>query len=177
MMDSRIQSRAVASVFFGLLFGLMPKEAVAQFEDIDSHKLTIKSYIDFGHLISGYDYYDPSSRYRISGLPLNRSNVIAIQDLAVGRFDVSVGLSGLIWWPYYGTGADADLNQKIMQVKPMIPVARARWQFGDPKETAGSFQIGTFPYKYNPDAKELGEYLYRSGTYPGFLWTNDGWGL
>lgn len=152
-------------------------ESAAQFEGLDSHKLTVKSYMDYGHLIKGYDYNDPSKKNTITNLPLSRTSVSVIQDMTAGRFDVSVGLSGLVWWPYYGGGANADLSQKIMQVKPMVPVARARWQFGDPGTTSESIMLGTFNYKYNPDAKNLGEYLYRSGTYPGYIWTNDGWGL
>jgi hypothetical protein len=29
--------------------------------------------------------------------------------------------------------------------------------------------IGHFPYKYNPDVRNLGEYLFRTGTYPGYI--------
>jgi hypothetical protein len=35
----------------------------------------------------------------------------------------------------------------------------------------GEFGLGYFPFKYNPDAWNLGEYLFRSGTYPGWLTT------
>ena len=31
---------------------------------------------------------------------------------------------------------------------------------------------GYFPYKYNPDAKDLGEYLFRDAAYPTFIITN-----
>jgi hypothetical protein len=37
-------------------------------------------------------------------------------------------------------------------------------------------QMGYFPYKYNADAKNLGEYLIRSGTYPNYLSTG-GWNM
>ena len=37
---------------------------------------------------------------------------------------------------------------------------------------AFNMQIGYFPIKYNPDARNLGEYLFRSGTYPQYLTTN-----
>jgi len=133
----------------------------------------VKSFIDFGHLVRGTNPYDPQGDPHISALPLNRTGVLAIQDVSVGRFDVSAGLGGLIWWPYGGGITDAD--ERVMQVKPTIPVARARWQFGSPSSVAGSLMVGTFSYKYNPDAKNLGEYLYRAGTYPGFLWTTEGW--
>jgi len=35
----------------------------------------------------------------------------------------------------------------------------------------GEIHMGYFPYKYNPDVRNLGEYLFRSGTYPGWLRT------
>ena len=37
---------------------------------------------------------------------------------------------------------------------------------------AFSLDIGYFPVKYNDDARNLGEYLFRSGTYPQYLITN-----
>src|SRR5690606_22629396 len=39
-----------------------------------------------------------------------------------------------------------------------------------------TLQVGYFPYKYNPDAANLGEYLLRSGAYPGYVSTG-GWNL
>ncbi len=39
------------------------------------------------------------------------------------------------------------------------------WDWG------GSLKFGIFPYKYNPNAKNLGEYLFRSGTYPSIRYT------
>ena len=168
-----------------LLLGLLAAGAGAQDQDQDQdqgqdqevRKLTVKSFVDFGHLVSGRNAYatDGGLNPDISMLPLNRINVLAIQDITLGRFDVSVGLSGLIWWPY--GGLLTDIREKLVNVKPMVPVARARWKFGDPKAsgTSGSVMLGTFNYKYNPDAKDLGEYLYRSGTYPGFLTNTEGW--
>ena len=34
-----------------------------------------------------------------------------------------------------------------------------------------TFRGGMFPFKYNPEASNLGEYLFRSGPYPSFIWT------
>lgn len=36
-------------------------------------------------------------------------------------------------------------------------------------------QFGMFDYKYNPDALDLGEYLFRSGTYPGYVTSGGFW--
>lgn len=159
-----------------LSISLLATSAFSQNAGLTSSKLTIKSFLDYGHLVNGYNKYgnENTGNRNISMLTLNRANVLAIQDIAMDNFDVSVGLSALVWWPYDG-GISSDLKQRLVNVKPMIPVARGRWQFGEPGSLSGSIQVGTFNYKYNPDARDLGEYLYRSGTYPGFVWSNDGW--
>lgn len=150
--------------------------AAAQSPGLTSSKLSIKSFVDYGQLVNGSNPYGngETGDQEIASLTLNRMNVSVIQDIAVDGVDISAGLSALVWWPYDG-GISSDLKQRIVSVKPMIPVARARWKFGDTAGVSGSFQVGTFGHKYNPDARNLGEYLYRSGTYPGFVWSNDGW--
>jgi hypothetical protein len=63
----------------------------------------------------------------ISMQPLNRANFLAIQEVSAGNFDVAAGLAGLIWWPYGGGITDA--SERVLNVKPMVPVARVRWRF------------------------------------------------
>ncbi len=42
--------------------------------------------------------------------------------------------------------------------------------FGVPDDVfTAEIGLGVFPYKYNPDVRNLGENLFRSGTYPGWL--------
>jgi hypothetical protein len=43
-----------------------PIRAQDPFEGIDKHKLTVKAYLDFGHIVNGYNYYDPDARYDIA---------------------------------------------------------------------------------------------------------------
>ncbi|MDB5048281.1 MAG: hypothetical protein JWO30_1352 [Fibrobacteres bacterium] len=49
--------------------------------------------------------------------------------------------------------------------------AVAEYHFGDPQNPYLTVGSGMFMYKYNPDANDLGEYLYRSGAYPGYTMT------
>lgn len=41
--------------------------------------------------------------------------------------------------------------------------------FGDIKKPFLTIGAGVFPFKYNPDVRNLGEYLYRTGTYPPYI--------
>ncbi len=136
-------------------------------------QLKVKGYLDFGHLVNGRNI-EASGNQSIDMLALNRGNVTLSQSVRLGDdFEVDAGLTGLIWWPF--SDRTTQPNTRVMRVKPMVPLARAKWKFGDGQGNHGHIQVGTFPYKYNPDAKNLGEYLYRSGTYPGFLFTTEGW--
>jgi hypothetical protein len=43
------------------------------------------------------------------------------------------------------------------------------YSFGDPQNPFLQIEAGYFPYKYNPDVRNLGEYLFRSFCYPASL--------
>ena len=43
------------------------------------------------------------------------------------------------------------------------------YSFGDPQNPFLQIEAGYFPYKYNPDVRNLGEYLFRSFCYPAAL--------
>src|SRR5690606_3389201 len=47
----------------------------------------------------------------------------------------------------------------------------ATYHFGDPSAPWLTVGAGMFPYKYNPDAANLGEYLFRARAYPTVLTT------
>ena len=47
-----------------------------------------------------------------------------------------------------------------------IKWAYASYPFGKIESPFLTLQAGLFPYKYNPDARNLGEYLFRSNAYP-----------
>jgi hypothetical protein len=40
------------------------------------------------------------------------------------------------------------------------------YSLGDMERPFLTLGFGVFPFKYNPDVRNLGEYLYRTGTYP-----------
>jgi hypothetical protein len=47
-----------------------------------------------------------------------------------------------------------------------------KYSFGNLDRPWLQLSAGYFPYKYNPDAKDLGEYLIRDGAYPTYIITN-----
>jgi hypothetical protein len=88
---------------------------------------------------------------------------------------VIAGATGKMW---YETFPDEKLTQSPMSPrKPMtsfyINQASGIFSFfGGKDNPLLQFELGYFPFKYNPDARNLGEYLFRSGIYPPILFTD-----
>src|SRR5690606_37566794 len=87
---------------------------------------------------------------------------------------LTMGVGGVFWYALPINPSDFTTRQT--QFGPGISQAQARYAFGDVQDPAAMLQMGFFPYKYNADAKNLGEYLMRSGTYPGYVVTG-GWNM
>jgi hypothetical protein len=54
---------------------------------------------------------------------------------------------------------------------PYLSRADLTYEFGSAEDPFLSLDLGYFPFKYNNDARNLGEYMFRSGTYPQYLIT------
>jgi hypothetical protein len=54
---------------------------------------------------------------------------------------------------------------------PYLSRADLVYQVGNSGKPALRLDLGYFPFKYNGDAKNLGEYLFRTGTYPQYILT------
>jgi hypothetical protein len=67
------------------------------------------------------------------------------------------------------TGAK-DISQKIIPF--ILKEAQGIYSFGKPEKPYLRIAAGYFPYKYNPESSNLGEYLLRSGAYPGYIITD-----
>jgi len=99
---------------------------------------------------------------------------ILIQD----RLDVRGGVGGLFWYSYNPGGLPSGAGyENVTNFGPGLSEVDATYKFGDLNHSPAFLQMGYFPYKYNPDAMDLGEYLLRSQAYPNVLVTGngDGW--
>jgi hypothetical protein len=163
-----------ASVFIGILIGLA---AVVRAEDpadtlVQIKPLSISTKFDMGQIVQGYNTEGDDD---FEGQFLQRLGVWFTQETTVGsRLSMKMGVGGVFWYaipPF--AGAPHTLLTKF---GPGISQAQALYRFGNPAKPSAELQMGFFPYKYNPEASNLGEYLLRSGTYPGYL-TTGGWNI
>ncbi|MBN2189311.1 MAG: hypothetical protein JW699_07640 [Chitinispirillaceae bacterium] len=66
-----------------------------------------------------------------------------------------------------------DLGQsRRLNFYPYLSRADLTYTFGDKENPSLTLSAGYFPFKYNSEVRNLGEYLFRSGTYPQYLITN-----
>lgn len=132
--------------------------------------------------ISGYgafvnykieEFIAKSTKYK----DLSETNMVLnlTMNLALGEYITGhIGLEGYLYHntlPLYGLFQGGSNKQKMYWT--MYPhQIEGRFSFGNSEVFSGEIGAGLFPYKYSPEARNLGEYLFRSGTYPGYLFTN-----
>lgn len=92
------------------------------------------------------------------------------------RLELHGGLGGIFEWPKPEKSGEqyGGSQYKMFYIGPTQ--AKAMYHFGG---MDGMFSLGggMFPYKYNPDAVDLGEYLLRSQPYPTTIITGGNGGL
>ena len=140
---------------------------------IDRAPLQIGTNLDLGQIVAGRNGYRDKDTV-LSFQMIERIGVMLTQSTTINdRLTVKIGVGGMF---YYSAPEDkTQAASRATQFGPGVGQAQGIYKLGD-LETPWTFQFGLFPYKYNADAKNLGEYLMRSGTYPGYLVTG-GWNI
>src|SRR5215217_460615 len=129
--------------------------------------------IDLGQIVSG-TVWDGSNAptKRTEYQVITRTGVYLTESAVYNeRLAIQLTIGGLFWFALPET---PDFQDRRIQFGPGVGQAQRVYSFGaDPRNPSATLQFGLFPHKYS-DAVNLGEYLYRSGTYPGTL-TSGGW--
>jgi hypothetical protein len=84
----------------------------------------------------------------------------------VERIRMLVDIEGQISfsYPQYLNPIETQTSRNLF----FLEQAQGTYTLGDKNNPYLQFGVGYFPYKFDPDAKNLGEVIFRSGTYP--LW-------
>lgn len=109
------------------------------------------------------------------GLWLQRTGVAFTQGVTVDdRLRLVVTIGGLFFNSF--PEPISQSYQRSLKFGPGVGQAQGILKLGELEHPWGRLRFGLIPYKYNPDAKNLGEYLLRSGAYPNVLITG-GWSI
>jgi hypothetical protein len=137
----------------------------------DTDQFAPKLAIDIGQIVKGKT---GSSEFEYQ--PMNRNTLVLTQAGRLGEaWTFKAGIMGLLWWPFNTNPSEAI--HRTLRSEVRLQEAVARLGIPDPEVSPAFLELGWFQYKYNRDARNLGEYLYRSGTYPGIVYTTDGYQL
>ncbi len=153
----------------------LPLLSIAEVK-VERSPLEIGTYIDIGQVVNG-GIADPTNAISPDGAVLQRTAVYVNQETKVAdRLSILVGVGGLFYYAFPENANNA--TSRTLRFGPGVGQAAGIYRFGDVENPSWTVQFGYFPYKYNPDAKNLGEYLLRDGTYPGYEVTGTaGWSL
>ena len=127
--------------------------------------------VDFGQIVKG-----KTGSTEFEYQPMNRNTVVLAGNGNLGgewKFDAT--LMGIIWWPF-NTNPTEPIH-RAMRSEFRLGQTAARRDFSASAWDPRFLELGYLRYKYNRDARNLGEYLHRSGTYPGIVTTTDGFQL
>jgi len=71
--------------------------------------------------------------------------------------------------PVNGSTASASFHKAKIGFQPYVTQAKLAYFLGGKDSPLLKIEIGQFPYHYNKDNRNLGNYLFRGPVYPGFL--------
>lgn len=163
------KSFRIGSVPIALLSAALIALPAASRADLVMKPKIVSAYLDLGQFGEGKNNENEKS---LAGEPLTRTGAyVTVNGVYDERLDVKLTTGGLFWYP---SPEQADAAYRLVRFGPGVGQAQAIYSFGeDPSNPSAKLQFGLFPVKYT-SSHNLGEYLYRSGTYPGYLITG-GW--
>ena len=139
---------------------------------IERKPLKFFSGFDEGQLVSGQSNY--SNVQHDVRQWISRFNAFLNEEAVVEKhLTLKLGIGAFIWYAFPNQNTDIFLVTKFA---PAVAEASGTYKIGDIANPLFELQFGYFPFKYNPDAYDMGEYLLRSGAYPGYL-VNGRWNI
>jgi len=148
--------------------------AVSVHADLVRNPTQVGASFDIGQIVQGtlYDGTNVSFKTRGDKQQITRTGVYLTESGTYNeRLSIYLTVGGLFW---YALPEGSSFQTHRIYFGPGVGQAQGIYAFGsNPANPVAKLQFGLFDHKYS-DAVNLGEYLYRSGTYPGIL-TSGGW--
>ncbi len=155
-----------------MVFFLAALFSLSAAEDVVTLPLKVDAYVDAGQVVKGLraDPGNDSKTLPVGNYFLSNTGIsILSQTVVKEKLHLNIGVGGLFWYPFT---FPSTVNSRQIKFGPGISEASFRYDFSENLFVKSGF----FDYKYNPDARNLGEYLLRSQAYPGFVKTG-GWSI
>jgi hypothetical protein len=146
--------------------------AVAAQAELVRNPTQVAAYVDVGQIVDGFIYDAASPAGPVENQTITRTGVYLTESgVYHDRLTIRMTIGGLFWFAIPET---QDFQTRRIQFGPGVGQVQGIYAFGeDPRKPAATLQFGLFSHKYS-ESVNLGEYLFRSGTYPGNLFSG-GW--
>ncbi len=150
---------------------LLTAAGAARAEDVKAElkpgETQFKSFFDAGQIVKGLDG-ETGKEYKMQAF--RRTLVLITKSGKLSeKIDVKMGMLGAFFFVL--PEQDGAPHTRLPKFVLFPTNAELIWHMGDAAAPLADLEVGAFQYKYNPEASNLGEYLLRSGTYPGYLLT------
>jgi hypothetical protein len=140
---------------------------------IDIKPLHVGASLYFGQMFNINDSLQDVQNFN-STVTLPYTSLWMLQEASVNeRLHFNLGIAGTFWYPFPEDNNAGWTSYRTGGVA--IAQANGYYLFGDLQNPFLTVSVGQQGYKYNPYAKNFGEYLFRSEAYPTTVRTGD-WG-
>lgn len=149
-----------------ILVSVFPFAASAQDDRIEISRPGYSVWHEFGNIQRGTDRADLTFTDNF----LQRSGVwLTLHATRNDRLSLDAVLGGIYWNPTFNENTTSE--SELRYFTAMAPEASVSYRFGDLRHPALTVEAGIFPYKYNDHSRNLGEYMFRSISYPSQVFT------
>src|SRR6185312_11226430 len=115
--------------------------------------------IDGGQIVNTH-YSQVFNGEMLQATSVNLTQVVNASE----RLSFAVGIGGLFYYSIPDVHALA--YQNVIKFATTVSEAMGTAKLGSVSDPVGHFRFGLIPFKYNQDAKNLGEFLLRDEAYP-----------
>jgi hypothetical protein len=140
---------------------------------VEMKPLHVGASLYFGQMFNIHDSLQDVQNFNPK-VTLPYTSLWMIQEATVNeRLHFTLGIAGTFWYPFPEDNNAGWTSYRTGGVA--IAQAMGYYNFGDLEKPWLNISVGQQGYKYNPYAKNFGEYLFRSEAYPTTVRTGD-WG-
>jgi hypothetical protein len=157
------------------ILGLLTVSIYADDEHVKLLPLKSGASLYFGQMFNIEDSLQQGDSFNPT-VTLPTTSLWMVQEAMAGdRLRFSLGIAGTFWYPFPESNVAGQGWTSYRTGGVAISQAVGTYSLGELKNPWMQISVGQQGYKYNPYAKNFGEYLFRSEAYPTTVRTGD-WG-
>jgi hypothetical protein len=129
----------------------------------------------FGQIVEGQYTFARTNDNKLDHYWIERATIqMGLNVKQSNGLDIILASEGQVYFPYAGGGDGSGFGYELLEQRyKWYPTqVEATFTKGDPSAAALNMELGFFPYKYNPDGRNFGDYFYRLSTYPQYMPTS-----